>query len=85
MSIERRGGVGQLEEEDLLPVDVLDPRRVVPAGQDVEAVEAGADVRVVGFTDELPGVLVGVDVPSPGQCLVGDAHPVRSASRPQTS
>lgn len=66
-------GVGELEEEDLLAGDVLDALGVGAPGQDVEAVQAGAECRVVGRLDDAPGVVVRADVPSPGERLVGDA------------
>ena len=67
-------GVGELEEEDLLAGDVLDALRSSgrSAGQDVEAVQAGAERGVAGRLDDAPGVVVGADVPSPGERLVGD-------------
>jgi hypothetical protein len=43
----------------------------------VEAVEAGADGRVVGELDDPPGAPVVVDEPTPGQGLVGQPHAVR--------
>lgn len=69
-------GVGQLEEEDLLAGDVLDAFEVLrtgAAGQDVEAVQAGAERGVAGRLDDAPGVVVGADVPPPGERLIGDA------------
>ena len=59
--------VRQLQEEDLVGRNVLDRRRVVAAGQHVEAVQAHADVRVVGALDDAPGAAVVVDEPAPGQ------------------
>ncbi len=67
------GRVGELEEEDLLAGDVLDAPRVAPPGEDVEAVQAGAERRMPGGLDDAPGVVVGADVPAPGERLVGDA------------
>ncbi len=69
-------GVGQLEEEDLLAGDVRDAFDVLgtgAAGEDVEAVQAGAERRMAGRVDDAPGVVVGADVPSPRERLVGDA------------
>ena len=71
-----RGGVGELQEEHLVAGDLLDRRRVVPAGEDVEAVEAGADGRVVGLLHDPPGTAVVVDVPAPGERLVRDPYAV---------
>ena len=59
------GCVGELEVEDLLARDLLDVARVVAARQDVERVEAHADVRVVGTLDDAPGAAVVVDVACP--------------------
>ena len=54
------GGVGELQEEDLVARDLRDACRVVAAGQDVEAVEADADVGRVDQAD--PRVQPGDDV-----------------------
>ncbi len=72
-----RGGVGELEVEDLVAGDVLDRRRVVPAGEHVEAVQAHPDGRVVGEFDDAPGPAVVVDEAAPGQRLEGDPDVVR--------
>ena len=69
--------VGELQEEDLLAVDRADARRVRAAREDVEAVQAGAERRVVGALDDPPRVVERVDVPAPGERLVGDPHPAR--------
>ena len=71
-------GVGQLQEEQLLPGDVADACRVAAAGQDVEAVDAQAQRRVVRAAHDLPRPVVGVHVPAPGQRLVRHAHSVRA-------
>jgi hypothetical protein len=42
----------------------------------VEAVQAGAEVRVAGQLNDAPGVQILVHVPAPGQCLVGDPDAV---------
>ena len=57
--------VGELEEEDLLAGDLADRGRVAAAREDVERVEAGAEVRMVGQLDDPPGVAVVVDVRCP--------------------
>ena len=67
--------VGQLQEEQLLAGDLLDPGRIRAAGQDVETVDAQAERRMVGRPDDVPGPLVGVDMRSPGQGLVGHQQP----------
>jgi hypothetical protein len=69
-------GVGELEEEQLLGRDDADRGDVGPAREDVEAVEAQAEVRVVGAADDPPGPVEGRDVAAPGEGLVGDAHAV---------
>ena len=65
-------GVGELEEEDLLAGDLGDPVDLGRAGEDVEAVEAEAQRRVVGPPDDVPGRLPRVDVPAPRERLVGE-------------
>ena len=50
------------------------PAGIRAAGQDVEAVDAQPERRVVGPAHDVPGLLVGVDVRAPGQRLVGDPH-----------
>ena len=72
----QRGRVGELEEEDLLAGNLLDRGGVVPAGQDVEAVQAHADRLVVGKLGDPPCVSVVVDVPPPRQGLVGETDAV---------
>ena len=69
--------VGELEEEELLAGIVRDPGRIRAAREDVEAVQADAERRMVGALDDPPGVLVVVDVAAPRQRLVGDPQPAR--------
>ncbi len=69
-------GVGELGKEDLLPRDLLDRCRVVPAGEDVEAVQAHPDRLVVGQPGDLPRATVVVHEPSPRERLVGHPDPV---------
>ena len=71
------GASASWRKKIFVPGDLLDRRRVVAAGQDVEAVEADPDGRVVGELDDPPGASVVVDVPAPGQRLVGEPHAVR--------
>ncbi len=73
----QRRCVCQLDEEDLVAGDPLDRRWVVAAGEDVEAVEAGAHGRMVGALDDPPSAPVVVDEPAPGERLVGQPHAVR--------
>jgi len=72
--------VGQLQEEELVAGQVADSGRVhrhrTGQGQDVEAVQAQAEVGVVSRRDDPPRVEVVADVPAPGQRLVGDADAV---------
>ena len=68
--------VGELDEEELLAGDVLDPGRIRAAREDVEAVQADAERGVVGALDDPPRVLVVVDVATPGERLVGDPQAV---------
>jgi hypothetical protein len=77
--------VGELDVEDLLGGDRLDRGGVVPAGEDVEAVQAGAHGGVVGALDDAPGAAVVVDVPSPGQRLERDPAAVRRREVPEPS
>ena len=70
------GRVGHLHEEDLVRVDVFDGGGVPVPGQDVEGVQAGAEVGVVHHFHEAVGVLVVVDVLAPGEGLVGDLDAV---------
>ena len=67
-------GVGQLQEEQLLAGDVGDPGRVGATGEDVEAVDAEPERRMVGAADDLPGPLVGVDEACPRERLVAEAE-----------
>ena len=69
--------VGQLQEEDLLARYLFDGRRVVTAGQDVEAVQADPDPIMINKLDDPPGVTVVADEPAPGQRLVRDPYAVR--------
>ena len=69
--------VGQLQEEQLLARDVADAGGVAAAGEDVEAVDAQPQRRVVGAAHDLPRPVVGVDVPAPRQRLVRHAHTAR--------
>lgn len=68
-------GVRQLQEEDLLAGDVLDSLGVGPAGENVEAVQAGAERGMVGRFDDAPRMVVRTDVPPPRQRLVRDPNP----------
>jgi hypothetical protein len=70
------GGVRHLDEKDLFRVDLLDRSRVPVAGQDVEGVQAGAEVGVVHHLHQAVRVLVVVDVLAPRQCLIGDFYAV---------
>lgn len=65
--------VGQLEEEDLLPGDVLATLGVAAAGEDVEGVQAGGEGGIACGLDDVPGVVVGADVAAPSELLVDDA------------
>jgi hypothetical protein len=47
-------GVGELEEEDLLTRNLCDAGQIRAAGEDVEAVEASADARMIGSLDQVP-------------------------------
>ncbi len=66
--------VGELEEEQLVGVDGVQPGQVVASGEHVEAVQAQPEGGMVGAPDDLGRVPPGVDVPAPGQRLVGDAE-----------
>ena len=70
------GGIGHLDEEDFRRVEGLDRRGVPAAGEDVEGVQAGAQVGVVHHVNQPVGVLVVADVLAPGQGLVGDLDAV---------
>ena len=70
------GSVGQLEVEDLLARDLLDAGWIVASGQDMEAVEAETDLRVVGALDDSPRATVVVHEPTPGQGFERDPHAV---------
>ena len=56
------------------------PRGVAAAGEDVERVEAGAEVGVVAGLDDPPGVVVVAHMAPPGERLVGDPDVVRSGT-----
>jgi hypothetical protein len=66
--------VGELAVEDL--VDAGDRVQIGAAREDVEGVQAGAERRVVGGLHDPPRVVVLVDVPAPGERLVGDLQAV---------
>ena len=68
--------IRELEEEDLVPGDLLDRRRVMPAREDVEAVEADSDRGMVGELDDPPRTSVVVDESSPGEGFVRQAYAV---------
>ena len=68
--------VRQLHEEDLLGRDRLDRLGSVALGEDVEAVEADADARVIRHAHDARRLLVAVDEAPPRERLVGDAHAV---------
>src|SRR5512133_860116 len=70
------GGIGQLKVEDLLARDLLDASRVVTSGQDVEAIQAETDPRVVGALDDSPRTPVIVHEPTPGQGFERDSYVV---------
>jgi hypothetical protein len=76
-------GVGQLQEEELLAGDVGDAGRVGAAGQDVEAVHAQPERRMVGSADDVPRPFVGVHEAAPGERLVADPQPPLAGSRRQ--
>lgn len=65
--------VGQLQEEDLLAGDVLDPLGIGTARQDVKTVQARPERGMVGGLDDAPGMVVRTDVAAPRQRLVRDA------------
>ncbi len=67
-------GVGELEEEQLVGIDGVQPGQVVAPGEHVEAVQAQPEGGMVGAPDDLGRVPPGVDVPAPRQRLVGDAE-----------
>ena len=69
-------GVGELQEEDLVGRDVADGAGVVAPGQDVEAVQADAQLWMVRRRHQPPRAGVAADVPAPGQRLIGDAQAV---------
>ncbi|MNE21258.1 hypothetical protein D3C80_1144110 [compost metagenome] len=66
--------VGHLHEEDLVAGNLGDGARVALERQGVEAVEQHAQVGVVGGAHDVPHLLPGVDVATPGQRLVADAQ-----------
>lgn len=70
------GCIGELKEEDLLPRNLRDGRRIVAAGEHVETVEAESHGRVIGEFDDAPRTAVVVDEPSPRQCLERDPESV---------
>lgn len=66
-------GIGKLDDEDFLFGNRADGIDVDLARQSVEAVEDKTDIRMIGATDDLPGVAVVADMAAPGKRLV--AHP----------
>ena len=72
----QEGGVGELEEEELVRGDRADAVKAGASGEDVEAVEADTQRGMAGGLDDPPGVLVVVHVPAPRQGFVGDADAV---------
>ena len=72
--------VRDLEEEDLLARDVADPGGVGAAREDVERVEAGAEVGMVAGLDDPPGVVVVAHVAPPRERLVRDPDAVRGGA-----
>ena len=77
--------VGELQEEQLRGRDRVDAGRVGAARQDVEAVQAQSQRRMVDRVDDAPGVLVGVDVGAPRQRLVTEPHPASRAASASTA
>ncbi len=69
-----RRGIGELQEEQLLAGNVPDAGRIRPAGQDVEAVDAQPERRMIGHPHDVPRLLIPVDERRPGQGLVADPH-----------
>ena len=70
-------GVGQLHEEDPVARDAADGVGVDLARQCVKTVQDQPDIRVIGAPDDFPGVAMVVDMATPGERLVSDAHPLR--------
>ena len=68
--------VGDLDEEDLVAGDVLDPGRIRAPGKDVEAVQADAERGMVGEFHDPPRVLIVVHVATPRERLVRDPQTV---------
>ena len=73
--------VGELQEEDPFSGDLGEPRQVAPDRQDVKGVQAGPERGMVGGRDDVPGVRVVVDVPAPGERLIGHAQPALPRTR----
>jgi hypothetical protein len=66
--------VGDLEEADVVTVDAGQGAAGVAAGKHVEGVDRERDGPVVGPADDGPSLADPVDVPSPGERLVGHRH-----------
>ena len=66
--------VRQLNEEDLVGGDRLDRLGAVALGQDVKAVEAQPDARVIGEAHDAGGDLVVIDEAPPRERLIRHAH-----------
>ena len=73
-----RRRVGQLHEEDLPAGDIPDRRRIITQREEVEAVKADAEGRVVRGGHQPPGVPVVPDEPAPRQSLVSHGDAVRA-------
>ena len=71
-----RRGVRELQEEDPVSGDLLDARRVIAPGEDVEGVEAGAEGGMISTLHHVPRAPVVGDVTAPRQRLEGDPDAV---------
>ena len=69
-----RGRIGGLHEDDPIGRDLPDVIDRQPLGQDVEAVQDEADMRMVGALHGVPGLSIVVDVTAPGERLEADHH-----------
>ena len=72
--------VGHLHEEDLVAGNFGDGARIALERQRVKAVEQHAEAWVIGLTDDVPHLLIGVHMPAPGQRFVTDSQTARAGA-----
>ncbi|MNO97563.1 hypothetical protein D3C76_892740 [compost metagenome] len=72
--------IGHLHEENLVAGNLGDGARVTLERQGVETVEQYAEARMIGLADNVPHLLPGIDVTTPGQRFVTDTQASRAGA-----